>query len=156
MLLRRGFRGRKVTELQKLLNAVNWHVQVDGQFGLGTEAAVRCFQVQNHLTNDGLVGNRTLSMLGGKASYPSTPTAPVSAALRSHKAFRCTILRCSLRRLTSEAKESILHRSMCSSAKMAMQSYTCSKKDQNLPSDKFTRSQSQCSNNNKHGRPDYH
>jgi hypothetical protein len=51
-----------VRELQQLLSH-RYNVAVDGQFGPGTEAAVRQFQADNGLVVDGLVGPATWALL---------------------------------------------------------------------------------------------
>ena len=62
--LRRGDRGDQVETLQCLLKVYHGaDVEVDGNFGSGTRAAVRDFQRQNGLSQDGVVGNKTLEAL---------------------------------------------------------------------------------------------
>ncbi len=61
--LRSGIRGNDVRELQSLLNGHGAGLQVDGDFGAGTEAAVRRFQQDNGLTVDGVVGPGTVAAL---------------------------------------------------------------------------------------------
>ena len=51
-----------VRQLQQLLSH-RYNVAVDGQFGPGTEAAVRQFQADNGLVVDGLVGPATWALL---------------------------------------------------------------------------------------------
>ena len=64
-MLRRGSRGRAVTELQTKLKAsfVPFLV-VDGIFGRATEEVVRGFQEAKNLTPDGVVGPLTWAALG--------------------------------------------------------------------------------------------
>ncbi|MGW3091573.1 peptidoglycan-binding domain-containing protein [Streptomyces sp. NPDC001108] len=62
----RGDSGAKVKELQALL--IFWGFSVgsagiDGQFGAGTEAAVKRFQSADGITADGIVGPTTWSYL---------------------------------------------------------------------------------------------
>ncbi len=59
----RGSRGVDVVTLQHLLNATGETLTVDGNFGSGTEAAVRQFQSANGATADGIVGMMTWSKL---------------------------------------------------------------------------------------------
>lgn len=64
--LRRGSSGPEVAELQRVLNA--WYpreirLQVDGAFGVVTEAAVQFVQRRSGLVPDGVVGARTLALL---------------------------------------------------------------------------------------------
>ena len=56
--LKRGMSGRAVKELQMLLG-----INADGIFGCLTETAVRLFQKQHGLTEDGIVGKNTWSEL---------------------------------------------------------------------------------------------
>ena len=63
-LLGIGSRGVRVEQLQRELNARGESLTVDGAFGRATQAAVRRFQVRNYLRADGLVGPRTLAVLG--------------------------------------------------------------------------------------------
>jgi hypothetical protein len=67
-LLRRGVRGRAVEALQELLLQGGQRVQVDGDFGPGTERAVRAVQAAQGLLVDGVVGGGTARALTGTAS----------------------------------------------------------------------------------------
>ena len=62
-LVRNGDRKHPVRTLQYLLRARNHPVAVDGIFGVKTEAAVRAFQMDKHLSVDGVVGPKTWSAL---------------------------------------------------------------------------------------------
>ena len=53
-----GSKGNAVKSLQQALN-----LTIDGDFGPKTEKAVKEFQVKNHLTADGIVGNNTWNTL---------------------------------------------------------------------------------------------
>lgn len=57
--LKRGDKGREVARLQSRLG-----IEADGNFGLGTENAVKRFQEQHGLTVDGKVSVRTWEALG--------------------------------------------------------------------------------------------
>jgi len=62
--LRRGVRGGRVQTLQKALNiATGSRLAEDGDFGPGTETAVKAFQSFFKLGADGIVGPQTRSML---------------------------------------------------------------------------------------------
>lgn len=80
--LRRGARGEEVVRLQRLLVATLTPpptLQADGDFGQRTEDAVRHFQREHGLTDDGEVGPRTwqaLERLADDASPPPPLTAP--------------------------------------------------------------------------------
>jgi putative chitinase len=58
--LRRGSKGDAVKQMQQKLG-----IPADGDFGPGTEAAVRKWQAANGLTADGVVGAKTLAALMG-------------------------------------------------------------------------------------------
>ena len=63
--LRRGAEGDLVEELQAILNAkYGFALDVDGDFGINTEAAVKAFQKSKGLTVDGIVGPKTRAALG--------------------------------------------------------------------------------------------
>ncbi|WP_067931755.1 peptidoglycan-binding protein [Alicyclobacillus kakegawensis] len=77
-MLERGSQGQAVKLLQEELNLVlHAHLAVDGVYGPKTEAAVKSFQQQHHLTVDGVAGVMTLTTLG-KALYqlPNPDTVP--------------------------------------------------------------------------------
>lgn len=59
MILKKGSKGREVKELQEYLN-----ISADGDFGPGTEKAVKKWQTQNGLTADGIVGPKTWDAMG--------------------------------------------------------------------------------------------
>ena len=73
--LKRGNKGKWVTELQKILEAKGYDLGnygIDGDFGKCTEAAVRQFQLDNDLVADGVVGAKTWDALyqnGTKIKY---------------------------------------------------------------------------------------
>jgi peptidoglycan hydrolase-like protein with peptidoglycan-binding domain len=73
-----GSKGSEVTELQKLLNQNGYGLDVDGDFGSKTQAAVKDYQQKNNLAVDGIVGSNTWGALtkantAGSAAT-STPT----------------------------------------------------------------------------------
>ena len=62
--LRRGANNDQVKTLQCLLKTYHGaDVTVDGDFGRGTQKAVKDFQKKNGLSADGVVGNKTLEKL---------------------------------------------------------------------------------------------
>ncbi|MFD9436889.1 peptidoglycan-binding protein [Streptomyces sp. NPDC060002] len=67
-----GERGGCVSELQRLLRHHGYAVDVDGDFGAGTAAAVRGFQSSRGLTADGQVGADTKRALYDTDESPST------------------------------------------------------------------------------------
>ena len=73
-----GSKGSDVTELQKLLNQNGYSLDVDGDFGSKTQAAVKDYQQKNNLSVDGIVGTNTWGALTkastGATTTQSTPT----------------------------------------------------------------------------------
>ena len=64
--LRSGSKGSEVLVLQQYLQSLGYlSAAPDGQFGSGTERAVKLFQEANGLTADGIAGPGTLSILYG-------------------------------------------------------------------------------------------
>ena len=61
--IKRGSKGTDVKILQALLNASGENLTVDGDFGSGTDAAVKTFQRSKNLTADGIVGAKTWEAL---------------------------------------------------------------------------------------------
>ncbi|UTR09111.1 N-acetylmuramoyl-L-alanine amidase [Evansella sp. LMS18] len=65
-IFRRGMKGAKIRDLQNLLVLAGERLPKygdDGIYGLETEAAVRSFQRKHGLSNDGIAGPKTLTML---------------------------------------------------------------------------------------------
>ena len=78
-----GSKGSDVTELQKLLNNNGYNLDVDGNFGSKTQAAVKDYQQKNNLAVDGIVGTNTWGALtkastvsGGSSSSAAAPAEP--------------------------------------------------------------------------------
>ncbi len=72
-----GATGPEVKELQLRLKAQGFYNgNVGGNFGPGTEAAVKAFQRANGMTVDGWAGPQTMAKLRGTSA--PTPTAPVT------------------------------------------------------------------------------
>lgn len=89
--LQYGSSGSEVKKLQKELNKNGYKLDVDGQFGSKTQAAVRDYQKKNGLSVDGIVGKNTwgkLSSSKGTSKATSTTkasdvkTTPVSSKTR--------------------------------------------------------------------------
>ena len=69
--LRRGSQGDDVADLQMIMNSkFGYKLDIDGDFGSKTEAAVKDFQRKQGLTADGVVGPKTWKALGVKAEAP--------------------------------------------------------------------------------------
>ncbi|MPY44767.1 peptidoglycan-binding protein, partial [Streptomyces phyllanthi] len=67
-LTRRGNSGKRVLQVQCILTKRGYGVGssgVDGEFGPGTESAVRSFQADKGLAVDGIVGRETWVALRG-------------------------------------------------------------------------------------------
>lgn len=72
-----------VRRIQERLKKLGYYTgTVDGDFGAGTEAAVRAFQAANGLTVDGKAGDNTMQRLFSDSARPaySTPTPPAGGA----------------------------------------------------------------------------
>lgn len=73
-----GSSGSDVRELQKKLNENGYSLEVDGQFGSKTQAAVKDYQKKNNLQVDGIAGKNTWGSLS-KAAAPQTTTQKTPA-----------------------------------------------------------------------------
>lgn len=62
-LVRRGARGNITRLIQKRLNSVGFNLSTDGIFGSGTHNAVKVFQKNRDLKQDGIVGRNTWNWL---------------------------------------------------------------------------------------------
>ena len=80
--LRRGDRGAAVSALQRALRAAGWAVAIDGDFGGGTDAAVRAFQAFHRCKVDGIVGLVDTSGSEHDARYDRLRVAVDIAATR--------------------------------------------------------------------------
>ena len=91
--LRRGDKSAQVMVMQQYLMELGYlSTQPDGQFGAGTERAVKLFQEANGLTADGVAGKGTLSILYGGSAVPyggssggSSPSGSSPAATATPK-----------------------------------------------------------------------
>lgn len=77
-MLRLGSKGRRVRELQQLLARAGLPVQVDGDYGPTTKAAVRKFQKAAKLTMDGVAGPETMAALMRFRTSPEETPGEVS------------------------------------------------------------------------------
>lgn len=78
--LRVGSDGQAVRNLQQKLKDLGYYSgSVDGDFGSGTEDAVKAFQKANGLSADGVAGSRTLSQINSSNAKPK-PTANTAYA----------------------------------------------------------------------------
>lgn len=73
----KGDKGPAVAQLQKQLNQAGYSLEVDGDWGPKTEAAVRQFQQSHGLKVDGIVGPKTQAALA-KLQTPPPPAATLS------------------------------------------------------------------------------
>jgi putative chitinase len=82
MLLKKGSNGEDVKTLQKFLG-----LNADGNFGPGTEEAVKAWQTKNNLTPDGIVGDGTWGKMGlsGAPAAPAVTIPPSSFKLENLK-----------------------------------------------------------------------
>lgn len=62
-LIKRGSRGEAVIQLQKILSAIGYDLEIDGIFGVMTKEAVKTYQATHGLTADGIVGPMTWAEL---------------------------------------------------------------------------------------------
>lgn len=72
--MRIGSKGADVLNLQKWLIQNGYAITADGDFGKGTDAAVRDFQEKHNLVVDGNVGPNTLNTLQGNTRLVINPT----------------------------------------------------------------------------------
>lgn len=78
--LQKGMTGNDVKWLQAALNKLGANLTVDGDFGSGTEAAVKNYQKNNGLTQDGIVGPATRTKIKnalGSAGQSQTPAPAI-------------------------------------------------------------------------------
>lgn len=81
-ILSSGSSGDEVKALQSRLQQLGFYSGVlDGDYGKGTRAAVKLFQAQHGLDDDGIAGQKTLEMLYSSAAQPMLIT-PTPAAVQ--------------------------------------------------------------------------
>ncbi len=87
-LLKKGSTGSLVKELQSKLKAIGLYSgSLDGDFGNGTEQAVRNFQSRNKLTVDGIVGPATWEKLKQSTGYEGSSSDGNSDSGSSNSSF---------------------------------------------------------------------
>lgn len=62
-MLNLGDRGEEVSRLQKMLSLLGYDLVIDGHYGDLTKTAVKKFQKQKKLINDGIVGDKTMKLI---------------------------------------------------------------------------------------------
>jgi hypothetical protein len=88
MRYRRGSKGDEVSRIQTRLKKIGFYTgPVDGDFGGGTEIAVRRFQQSRALSVDGVVGKDTWRQL-----FPTDTDVPAPALLKKPVEYRCLAL----------------------------------------------------------------
>lgn len=79
--LRKGDEGPEVQMMQLALTELGYLTSAaDGNFGTGTQTAVKKFQADNGLDSDGIAGKMTLEALYGKSSVTPIPDNTPTAA----------------------------------------------------------------------------
>lgn len=88
MLLKKGmYNNDNVYQLQKDLVRLNYSLSIDGDFGSGTERAVKQFQRDNNLSVDGIAGKDTLGKieeLQAETSFENKDRVLVNSDLMHH------------------------------------------------------------------------
>ena len=79
-MLRLGSTGAQVSELQRQLRTLGEHLDVDGELGPDTDAAVHRFQSSHGLEDDGVVGPLTWGALAAAAPTVTVPGTPAGSA----------------------------------------------------------------------------
>ena len=75
-----GHSGYNVRVLQQRLKAAGYDVSVDGDFGSATDTAVRAFQRDHQLIDDGVVGPKTQAALQGRDTSMLLSNAHIATA----------------------------------------------------------------------------
>ena len=77
--VKKGSKGESVKAIQKRLKELGYYNgSVDGDFGDGTESAVKAFQQRNGLTVDGKVGSQTLTKLNSSSAVKAATNTATS------------------------------------------------------------------------------
>lgn len=98
MTMKRGNHGTDVTEAQEWLTLHGFGVTIDGDFGAATDRAVRAFQHQRGVLEDGIVGETTWRLLRLPLELATGP-APESATLEK------AVVSCARQHLEQRARE---------------------------------------------------
>ncbi len=75
-VLKRGAKGDEVRQLQEQLNGLGYGLTADGDFGAGTEAAVKNLQTTFGYDVDGVVGDGTRFLIKQQTGYGWTKGQP--------------------------------------------------------------------------------
>lgn len=79
--------GIEVRDMQRRLKELGYlSSEADGQFGSATESAIKAFQFQHNLKNDGIAGEQTLNLLYSEQAQRFVPTptpSPTPSVLSS-------------------------------------------------------------------------
>lgn len=86
-LLRQGYSGADVYELQGLLQVNGYAIERNGSFDAATKAAVIAFQHQHHLREDGMVDQVTWALLRNNPTPHASHSSPFKS-LRANRFFR--------------------------------------------------------------------
>ncbi len=90
-VLKLGMEGSQVEELQNLLNALGYNIEVDGHFGPQTKTIVEAFQASFYLESDGVVGTETWEVLQEAKPFISYVISPGETLSRIAQSFDTTI-----------------------------------------------------------------
>lgn len=79
-MLKRGTKGQDVRRLQEKLVKLGYTIEVDGDFGAATDAAVKELQMVFGYTVDGIVGPGTTGLIDAQLGYGWNAQAPDARA----------------------------------------------------------------------------
>lgn len=88
-----------VYQVQKALQSKGYSVSADGIMGSQTCGAIKNFQSSRGLVADGIVGPATASKLGLSTTSTSTTTSSGNTCLTTNKAYRCSFVDVSAKRM---------------------------------------------------------
>jgi len=85
-IYKKGSKGKEVKRIQERLKELGYYKKkIDGDFGGGTEAAVKAFQKAKGLTVDGAVGSNTWKALFKEKDIPKSGPVKINRAVRLEK-----------------------------------------------------------------------